>query len=327
MSLVLPLLGAICFVSSIAYPYPSRREIQPSLLNHFVLFAQYSVASSCTVNHNISTGEHPVYCDEAYCSLLKAANTEVLYAFQDIFPGDTAGFIAVDHTDDLLVLSFRDTVSKANGQTDMGYLQVDASTACQGCKAHAGFWTAIGAALINLSRALEDARARYPSHRLVLTGHSLGGALATLYAVLLRVRGVYVDLYTFGAPSVRNRAFARAITTEWQGLGANYRVTHADDKTPKILYRASRAAVAGLVVPEYSQSSPENWITSGNGESVSIQDVQVIEGVNNEAGNLGRDWGNIRDHSWYFGGYQSMCGSIACLANDPGTVPKGVWGN
>ncbi|KAL3464320.1 Alpha/Beta hydrolase protein [Aspergillus heterothallicus] len=281
-------------------------DIMPSLLDKFTLFSQYSAASSCFVNHNGSADGFPVYCDAGYCALLKTTETQVLYSFQGVLPGDTAGFIAADHTNKLLVISFRDTMSRINGRTDLEFLQMDASSACSGCRAHSGFWKAAGAALLRLARPLEDAHMKYPSYRIIMTGHSLGGALATMYAVFLRALEVYVDLYTFGAPSVGNEAFADAITTEWQGFGVNYRVTHADDEVSKILYKLSRDSFTSLIVPEYSQSSPEYWITSAHGHPVTTADIQVIEGVNNVTGNLGGGFGNIQDHRWYMGN-TSVC--------------------
>ena len=41
------------------------------------------------------------------------------------------------------------------------------------------------------------------------TGHSLGGALAHLSAVVLAHDGIDVELITFGAPKVGNQMFAR----------------------------------------------------------------------------------------------------------------------
>lgn len=78
-------------------------------------------------------------------------------------------------------------------------------------------------------------------------------------------------------------------------------MTHLEDEIPKVLYRASREPVLSLFMPEYSQLAPEYWITSANGKVVTVGDVQVIDSVNSEEGNLGVGWGNLKDHSWYLG--------------------------
>jgi pimeloyl-ACP methyl ester carboxylesterase len=52
----------------------------------------------------------------------------------------------------------------------------------------------------------------HPNHKLILTGHSLGGAVATLYGARLLSLGVrpeQVKVVTFGAPAVGNAAFAK----------------------------------------------------------------------------------------------------------------------
>jgi predicted lipase len=45
-------------------------------------------------------------------------------------------------------------------------------------------------------------------HKICLTGHSLGGALATLAAYRLRNQDFPISVYTFGAPRVGDSAFA-----------------------------------------------------------------------------------------------------------------------
>ncbi len=53
----------------------------------------------------------------------------------------------------------------------------------------------------------------HPEHKIILTGHSLGGAVATLYGARLLSMGVrpeQIRIITFGAPAVGNEAFATA---------------------------------------------------------------------------------------------------------------------
>ncbi|KAL5049962.1 hypothetical protein BDW71DRAFT_204034 [Aspergillus fruticulosus] len=297
---LLVLLSLPIFNSALSTLMP--REITPALLTKLTLLSQYSAASSCSENHNSSFAGSPVYCAPETCPLIDGADTEILYGFSKIYPGDTAGYIAADHTNAFVVISFRNSMTLANLVTDWTCLQVDASAACPGCRAHKGFWSAAVAADKALYGAIRDAKARYPEYELTVTGHSLGGALATLQVVFLRNKGVAADFYTFGAPSVGDYAIADYITNgHGSDSGRNYRVTHLNDLFSKILYRASRTPGANLLVPEYSQSGPEYWITSGFGEPVTTADVQVLEGVDNDQGNLARESGSLKDHLWYLG--------------------------
>jgi len=62
----------------------------------------------------------------------------------------------------------------------------------------------------NVTAAVEALLQSHPRAKLALTGHSLGGALATLAAIDLKSRlGLPVDsLYTFGCPRCMNAALA-----------------------------------------------------------------------------------------------------------------------
>lgn len=50
----------------------------------------------------------------------------------------------------------------------------------------------------------------------------------------------------------------------------------------------------------FSQPSPEYWITSGTGASVTASDIEVIEGINSTAGNAGEATVSVLAHLWYF---------------------------
>ncbi|KAL5332858.1 hypothetical protein BJX70DRAFT_91592 [Aspergillus crustosus] len=223
------LLWATCPVFGVGIPNPTRRGISASLLTSLIRLSEHSSASGCKANHNTLSVCLPIYCEQGYCPLIATANTEILYVFSGIFPGDTTGYIAADHTNALLVISFRDTMSDANRHTDFQFLQVDASDSCLECRAHMGFWLAAKSAYQTLA--------------------GLGGALATLYAVFLRGEGVKADLVgsVYRALSSKSQLtihFSDSIYKRKE-LGANYRVTHLDDEIPKLLYHASREPVIG----------------------------------------------------------------------------------
>ncbi|KAL4800584.1 aldehyde dehydrogenase family-domain-containing protein [Aspergillus venezuelensis] len=281
-------LGLIWPALSNALPERPRRGISHSLLTNFTLMAQYSAAAGCNANTGSSAVGMPISCDGSNCHLIDETETEILYAFTAtlISPYSSTGFIAADHTHRTLIFAIRNTETGANFYTDFEILQVDASSACPGCRVHLGFWLAAAAAKRELTSPIMEAMAKYPLYNMVFTGHSLGGAVVTLYAALWRENGIQVEVYTFGAPSVGNYAFAAYLSDDWRNLGTTYRITHLDDMVPKILYRLHREPITGSFMPEYSQSSPEYWITAESGEDVLTRDVVVLHGVNNEQGNL-----------------------------------------
>lgn len=71
--------------------------------------------------------------------------------------------------------------------------------------------------------AIAEAIKANPSYSLVVTGHSLGGAVATIAAATLRQYGYPCELYTYGSPRVFNSVGAAFVSTQ---PGGNVRVTH-----------------------------------------------------------------------------------------------------
>jgi len=98
----------------------------------------------------------------------------------------------------------------------------DASVYCSGCKLHSGFYNAFREAFPSILASVTSLHAQYPSYKLVVTGHSLGGALATITATEFRRLGYTTELYTYGAPRIGNNKFSTFVS---QSSG-NYRVTH-----------------------------------------------------------------------------------------------------
>ncbi|KAL1964353.1 hypothetical protein VTN77DRAFT_7038 [Rasamsonia byssochlamydoides] len=266
-----------------------RRDVSEQLFNQFNLFEQYSAAAYCPANFESASGA-AISCSTGNCPLVQQAGATTLYAFNNIGSGDVTGFLAVDPTNRLIVLSFRGSESLENWITNLSADLVDASAICSGCEAHDGFYSSWQSVASTLTSQISSALSAYPNYKLVFTGHSLGAALATLGAVSLRESGYNIDLYNFGCPRVGNTALADFITN--QTGGTNYRVTHYEDPVPKLPPRSFG----------YSQPSPEYWITSGNNVTVTSSDIDVVVGVDSTAGNDGTPDGlDTAAHRWYFG--------------------------
>ena len=106
--------------------------------------------------------------------------------------------IAVDITKKLIVVSFQGTQSLANllANFNLGLTPIDI---CRGCSAHAGFYEAWTTVRADVIRIVRNALTTHKGFRVVTTGHSLGGGLATLAGADLRKHNIIVDVVSYGS--------------------------------------------------------------------------------------------------------------------------------
>jgi pimeloyl-ACP methyl ester carboxylesterase len=104
--------------------------------------------------------------------------------------------IAVDRTKELIIVSFQGTQNLGNllANFNLGLTPIDI---CPGCSAHAGFYEAWTTVRADVIRIVLDALVVNRGFRVVSTGHSLGGGLATLAGAELRKHNIIVDVVRF----------------------------------------------------------------------------------------------------------------------------------
>jgi len=170
---------------------------------------------------HLTTGESidvvliKTYALLAFASYKKSTQPPPGYTVLDEINNDNTknfAMILINAAHDELVISFRGTRPQywENINQDLSFLRTK-SEACRGCKVHKGFREA----LLNIK---QDVNASVNKHlhgitKISVTGHSLGAAMATLYAVHLRNSGISfgipVHLFTYGSPRVGNKEFSR----------------------------------------------------------------------------------------------------------------------
>ena len=143
--------------------------------------------------------------------------------------GAISGYVA--SRDDAILLAFRGTVDVQNWLTNLDVLQ----TEYLGAMVHSGFLSALMSVWQPIDKAIRDEVGQGGKRKIWITGHSLGGALATLATRrLLNMNLAPLETYTFGQPRVGDKAFASQITSTF------YRFTYNMDPVtfvPFLVYK------------------------------------------------------------------------------------------
>lgn len=240
----------------------------------------------------------------------QATSSKTNKLFREDTSTDVTGYIAADHTNKLIIVSFRGSKTPDNWITnfEIGMTKTDI---CDSCSAHHGFWQSWVDARDRVLPAVAQATAANPSYQLRVTGHSLGGAIATLAAASMRNTGKTVALYTYGSPRIGGSKISDYISKQ---SGGNYRVTHRNDPVPKL----------PLLTMGYVHTSPEYYVDKPNGQDVQAGDVQVYDGAVNFKGNMKWLLVDANAHMWYF---SSMSTCDADKAKRASLEIRGVQAN
>ena len=155
------------------------------------------------------------------------------------------GVVGLSASTNEVVVAFRGTTGAIEWLEDFDIsqvaasLSVNASAPCAGCLISKGFsvdtYLTIRAQLLAAVRATLAAAA--PGAALVVTGHSLGGALAEVATFDLLASGLPVAAHiSFGTPRVGNAAWAAAWTAAAERAmpDAHHRVIHNLDLVPRL---------------------------------------------------------------------------------------------
>ena len=145
------------------------------------------------------------------------------------------GFALKSRKGDHYIIAFRGTQNLDDWFTDADAIQVplskhlrDKAPLLDRSRVHQGFQLLA----VSLSRKVDMAVNGFkPMVRVYVTGHSLGGAVASLTALMLRTRLKRPDvrLYSYAAPRVGDPAFVAAYNAL---LPASYRVVNLADVVP-----------------------------------------------------------------------------------------------
>lgn len=185
-------------------------DLSPEDLDRYKRMAKWSAASYCSQDSLLSWSCGP-RCEGS------TADTHVAVYFKSSIT-DTVGFIAV-YTDtvsmeDQIIISFRGSVSFENWIQDLRFVKEPSPWPDKenpGARVHTGFLDSYSDIATTVRSSVMVLAKRYTDARIIVTGHSLGGAVATLCAADLKFHlgwSTKIELVTFHSPRVGNLGFA-----------------------------------------------------------------------------------------------------------------------
>ncbi|KAL6896568.1 hypothetical protein ACP4OV_007140 [Aristida adscensionis] len=147
-------------------------------------------------------------------------------------------FVGVAHDLNAIVVAIRGTQENSvqNWIKDLIWKQLDLSYPnMPNAKVHSGFFSSYNNTILRLAitSAVHKARKSYGDINVIVTGHSMGGAMASFCALDLAINlgSDKVQLMTFGQPRVGNAAFASYFA---KYVPDTIRVTHGHDIVPHL---------------------------------------------------------------------------------------------
>eukprot|EP01083_Nonionella_stella_P008910 25803_1 len=198
---------------------------------------------NCSV-YNESDAFIPLYFSYAsYCDASNINNWDCVWCHkasddfkvENVFTIDyLQGFIGYDLNENRIVITFRGTHNYEDWVKDLEYKQIPYPNVENGY-VHEGFYNAYSeiqsAGLILSLQSLLSNHSN--TNNILITGHSMGGALAELCALdLIHNKAISsdisIDLYTFGCPRWANKALAHYFN-HLDNIETNWRIVNAND--------------------------------------------------------------------------------------------------
>ena len=140
---------------------------------------------------------------------IKKADLELIRFFSDKGT-DTQGAILADHDNKNLFIVFRGTESKRDILIDVDIWQDTTYFLHNKCKVHNGFLTAYDSIRLEIDITPFE---QYYGYTVIICGHSLGGALATICGASLHILNKKY-IVTFGSPRVGDKRFANIVNND-----------------------------------------------------------------------------------------------------------------
>lgn len=143
------------------------------------------MVSTIAAEYEYQFGNYSLYHSEnAYCGPYLHDYSGLLAGFVATYDiddkeKDTRGYVGYNSDQTTIYVVFRGTTDVANWLTDLDAVMTDYPL-CHDCSVHKGFLDAEQRVYPGVFEEVTKLKAEFPSYGIIVTGHSLGAALATL---------------------------------------------------------------------------------------------------------------------------------------------------
>ncbi|CAI4034505.1 hypothetical protein SMKI_10G2980 [Saccharomyces mikatae IFO 1815] len=309
-------------------------SITPYIYERLVYFMKASSISSCIsdnllfVNKTLNNGgcpPHIKFCNDE--EINPTAGQTVVELVLNAKKGELgSGYLAVDHGKKVVILAFRGSTTRQDWFSDFEIYPVEYSPLCvkeyrklieegtirecKGCKMHRGFLRFTETLGMDVFKKMESILESYPDYRIVVTGHSLGAALASLAGIELRIRGFDPLVLTFATPKIFNSEMRQWVDElfetdmiekesiarkEIQFRKGYFRVVHTGDYIPMVPPFYHPAGLEMFInkvgLPQYA----EDIEYRGKNNRLTLKD-----GFRDGMSGLVEDWLHVYEHRAYF---------------------------
>ncbi|GME72359.1 unnamed protein product [Ambrosiozyma monospora] len=176
-------------------------------------YVQYAAAAACI---DTSKGVKVGYLNSS-CVGQACINADADEYVVDVVDSLSNAIIMTDTSEAQIIIAFQGSRSFVDYVVDFSFIPVDYEPYAvknnlatkefnaDDASVHVGFKTATDNFLKNAVDVLKSLKDEYPDYSVLVTGHSLGGALASLTGVELYLMGFEPTVVTYAAPKVFNK--------------------------------------------------------------------------------------------------------------------------
>lgn len=145
---------------------------------------------------------------------------------------DLQGYIGYLSSKKTIYVVVRGSSSVLNWLDDFEIRLVDyTSWSTCGCKVHNGFYKSVKGVTNKTLETVKILKKKFPTYKVVMTGHSYGASTAQLLGMELEKNGINVEIYNYGQPRVGESKYAGFVNTVIEDY---WRFTHNKDVVPHV---------------------------------------------------------------------------------------------